>query len=427
MFLNFARYWKYLFFAIIIVVSFSAFLQTSMVRTDAPWRYLEALYFSITLFIIGGLDIGFPHGGSPFVLIVLWICYFVAPLLALGFVYQFVQEHIFSQISPVLRGHTIICGMGRNGELIYRLIREYFPKGHKVVIIEKSTENPYSELLEKDPDTWWLKSDFTKPPVMQKAKLRRANRVYITTNLDLANIDAAVAIQEMKDKPQKLSLYCHLGNLELHQNFCDTIFKERKFSDIKLFNGYECVTRRFYENWIISKGNLNPNGVIFAILGFGRFGQMLFSRLASDPNRSANDEVVIATMKPNSEVDKLNYEYRKDSFESNCRLHSPLYADIHNPTCWEELNQIASSSRKQLVILICRDNDIGNLNLAISMKLRGPLHLRQSTIFCRMYRHTAREINDILEKRITKNQTRDILLFPMQEELKESFRQELFN
>ncbi len=426
MFITFIRHWKYIFFFIIIITSCVAFLQTTMIGTDAPWRFLEALYFSISLFIIGGLDIGLPHGGSAFILILLWVCYLLAPLLTLGFVYHFIQEHILSQISPVLRGHTIICGLGRNGELIYSLIKEYFPKGHKVVIIEKNTNNPYSELLEKDPDTWWLKSDFTKPPILQKAKVHRANRVYISTNLDLANIDATVAIQEMRSKQQNQSVYCHLGNLELHQNFCDTIFKENKFASVKLFNGYQSVTRRFYKNWIIKKGNLNLNGTIFAILGFGRFGQMLFSFLASDPNRSAKDEIVIVAIKPNFELDKLNFKWASDSFHSNCKLHPPLYMDVHNPSCWEKLNHIASSLQKQMVILICRDNDIGNLNLAISMKLRGPHYLKRSTIFCRMYRHTAKEINTILEKRITQNQARDILLFPMQEELKEAFRQELF-
>jgi len=43
-----------------------------------------------------------------------------------------------------------------------------------------------------------------------------------------------------------------------------------------------------------------------------------------------------------------------------------------------------------------------------------------------MYSHTAREINQILEKRITKSQAKDIILFPLQEELKEAFRRELF-
>jgi len=52
--------------------------------------------------------------------------------------------------------------------------------------------------------------------------------------------------------------------------------------------------------------------------------------------------------------------------------------------------------------------------------------LKQATIFCRMYSHTAGEINEILERRITKSQSRDIVLFPLQEELKEAFRRELF-
>jgi len=78
-------------------------------------------------------------------------------------------------------------------------------------------------------------------------------------------------------------------------------------------------------------------------------------------------------------------------------------------------------------VFVCRDNDIDNLNLAVSMKLKGPAQLKNATIFCRVFTHTAKEINDILERRITENQSRDIVLFPMQQELKKAFKQELFS
>lgn len=142
---------------IVLIVSWVALLNTELIVSQTPWRYLEALYDSITLFVIGGIDIGFPRGNSRIAVNILWICYFLVPLLSASFIYQIVQERILSKLSPWLKGHTIICGLGRNGKLIYHLVKEYSPKRHKIVIIEKDSQNIFSEVLEKDPLTWWLK------------------------------------------------------------------------------------------------------------------------------------------------------------------------------------------------------------------------------------------------------------------------------
>lgn len=421
-----SKYWKHVLVAIVLIASWAALLNTETITSDPPWRYLEALYDSIILFVIGGIDIGFPHGNSRTAVIILWICYFLAPLLSASFIYQVVQEKIFSRLSPWLRGHTIICGIGRNGKLIYHLVKEYSPKRHKIVIIEKDIQNAFSEVLEKDPLTWWLKNDFTLLPVLQKAGVKKAKRVYITTNHDIANLNAMVEIQDIKNENDEFALHCHLGDLNLHANFGATLFKEDKFSSVHLFNGYHCVTRRLYHDWIINQNLLNPDGNIFAILGFGRFGQMLYNHLVSDEKRGTDDEIIIATLKANFELDRLQYSWALTQQNSNCKIHTPLYQDIHSPALWDKLARLSHQTNKQLMIFICRDNDIANLNLAISMKRDGPEEFKKSTIFCRMYSRTATDINEILERRITKTKSRDIILFPMEEELKEAFRGELF-
>jgi hypothetical protein len=347
-------------------------------------------------------------------------------LITASFVYQVVQEKILSRLSPFLRGHTIICGLGRNGKLIYHLVKAYSPKRHKIVLIEKNENNPYSELLAKDHSTWWIKNDFTRLPVLQKAKVDTARRIFITTNLDLENLNALVEILDIEKKSREMKLYCHLGDLTLHANFCATIFKEKKFSEVKLFNGYQSVTCRLYEDWIVKRNYLSSEGNIFIILGFGRFGQMLYSHLIADENRNPKDEIIIATLKSSFDLEKLQYKWSQNTRRAVCKIHAPLYMDVHSPALWDKAAKLVRSNRKSIIIFLCRDNDIANINLAISMKLNGPAKLKKATIFCRMYSQTAKEINEILERRITKSQASDILIFPIQEELKEAFRRELF-
>jgi len=43
-----------------------------------------------------------------------------------------------------------------------------------------------------------------------------------------------------------------------------------------------------------------------------------------------------------------------------------------------------------------------------------------------MYAETVGELNDMLDHRLTPNQTRDVILFPLQAELKRAFATEIF-
>ena len=422
------RFWKPILVLLVLLASWISFLNTEMLADQGISLYFRSLYYSITLFIVGALDIGFPYGGPKAALFSLWICYFLAPLLTISIVYQVIQEKIFSRILPLLKGHTIICGLGRNGKLIYHLVKQYSSKKHKIVLIEKDPNNPYSEILAKDRSTWWIKNDFTRLPVLQKARVHTANRIFLTTNLDLANLSAMVEILDVEKKADNFKLYCHLGDLNLHRNFGATIFKEQKFADVILFNGYQSITRRLYENWIVEKGLLDPGGNIFVILGFGRFGHMLYSHLIADKKRTEKDEIFIATIKTKSTFDLeiLRYRWSGKKQKESCKIHKPEFVDMNSPGLWDKLSKLDKLSAKQMFIFACSDNDIQNLNLAISMKLNGPERLKKATIFCRMYSHTAKEINEILERRITKSQAKDIVLFPLQDELKQAFRRELF-
>lgn len=422
------RFWKPVLIFIVLLASWISFLNTNMLSDQGISLYFRSLYYAITLFIVGALDIGFPYGGPKAALVTLWICYFLAPLLTISIVYQVIQEKFFSRLFPPLKGHTVICGLGRNGKLIYHLVKEYSPKRHKIVLIEKDANNPFSEVLAKDRATWWIRNDFTRLPVLNKARVHSASRVFLTTNLDLANLNAMVEILDIEEKSEAFKLYCHLGDLNLHKNFGATIFKEKKFASVILFNGYQSVTRQLYENWIVEKGLLNSSGNIFVILGFGRFGHMLYSHLIADNKRTSRDEIFIATIKTKSTFDLeiLHYKWSGKKQKEICKVHNPEFVDMNSPALWDKLSKLDKSSTKQIFIFACSDNDIQNLNLAISMKLNGPERLKKATIFCRMYMHTAQEINEILERRITKSQAKDIILFPLQDELKEAFRRELF-
>jgi len=421
------KYWKYSLFVLLVGTAGLSFLQTGMVSETGIARYFEAFYYSLSLFIIGGLDIGLPSGGSATTLTLLWICYFLAPLVTLSVVYQVIQEKVLSRFSPRFKNHSVVCGLGRNGKLIYDLIKEHESKNHRIVVIEKNENNPRSVYLHKSRTTWWLKDDFTLLPVLRRASVHKAKRVYITTNLDLTNLNALVMIQGMQNRRKDLKTFFHLGNLSLNDIWQQSFLKDPTYAGVKIFNGYQVVTRRLYRRWVLERNYLDSGGNILIILGYGQFGQMLFNHLANDKDRQTHDDIVVVTRRLNIDLKKRKFQWAQEHAAMGCFIHNPIEGDAHTSDMWEILARIIRDSRKNAILFLCRDNDMENLELAVNMKLGGQDELRRATIFCRLYSHTAREINDILEKSITPDQSRDIVIFPMQEELKEAFQEELFD
>jgi len=421
------RYWKSGLFILVIVVSYICFLFTDNLQSGVPAKYLEALYYSVSLFVFGGTDIGHPYGATKFVHFLLWICYFLAPLLTISFVYEIIQDRILNQLKMKWKNHIVICGFGRNGKLVYQLLRTKWARNQRIIVIENNLNNPYTELLTKDRKTWWLRSDFTKKMVLEDARIEDAKSVFITTNHDINNINAMFEIQEMENKNPDLKVFVHIGDLDLQKNMVETLSEEEKYKNVKLFNGYRAVTKLLYEEMIVEEKVLSEEGNIFLIMGFGRFGEMIFTHIMSDSHRTKQDTIYIVTLNHSNYLQRYKYKWGRLEFKGDCKIEDEIEGDMENPEIWYELaRKIGHHNKKRIIIFTCQDDDIANLNTAISLKISGPEQFRHSIIYCRMYSDTARALNKILERRITREIERDVILFPMRDELRKAFEHEIF-
>lgn len=421
------RYWKPVMVSLVFLLGCAAFLQSGMITGDPAHRMLKALYYALSLFILGGLDIGLPGAPSTAATIVLWFLYFLAPLLTAGFVYDFIQNKLLGRIPRRLKGHTILCGLGRNGHLIYELIRETLPKGHKVVVIEKNETNPYLAAVRKDPWAWLIQNDFSRLPVLASARLQKARRVIFSTNLDLDNLNALMELKSHGPAVPGQTIHCHLGDLEMLDNLQQTLFREEAYRGVHVFNGYQCATRQLYQ-MLKTDAFLGEQGTVFIFFGYGRFAHMLFSHISGEVRAGAADEVIIVTQRMAPEFDLQRLLPRSSQAEQArpCTIHPPLFLDMHQPDTWARIDQLLEGNTRPVLAFLCRDNDVANLDLAISIKLKGPVSLRKATIICRMYAETVSDLSEMLDHRLTLNQSRDVLLFPLQAELKRAFARDIF-
>ena len=420
-------YIRYFLILIIVFTSTVAFMGTSLVNGDTHWEiFFGSLYTSISLFLFGGLDAGFPAGEPLWTRVILYFNYFFAPFLTAGVSIKLIYSSVFKYRSPRFRGHDIVCGLGRNGALIFELLKK---TNNRIVLIEQDAANPLGAEISRNPKIWWIQQDFREKPVLEQAHLHAAKRVYLTTNHDLTNLNAMLEMKQMLvGKEQNVEFYCQIGDHDLEHNMEKVLLPEDLMGHVHFFNAYRMVTHRLYDNYLKKRNMLADGGNLFVLLGFGRFGQLMYYRLVKrDMERTGQDEIFVATHQKSPILDRLQYRWSNAKYPAHCKIHKPVYGDVCSPEVWDQVDKLAQECQKPLIVFIGMDNDIANINTAISMKLQGPETLKKATIICRIYSPAAKMLQDVLEKHLTPNLHQDVILFPMKKELQAALQDDLFS
>lgn len=414
--------WHLFFGGLAIVVAFIILLFYTPSGEELWIKILQSAYDAFSLILLEGNSFNFPQDTPRTILIILWICYFAAPLLTLTFIIRYFQERLTNRIPRNLKNHIIICGLGRNGKIIYDLAKKEFA-GKKIVIIEKNESNSYGDKLEKDSKTWWIKKDFREIPALEKAGIATAHKVYITTNDDLANITTLMNAVERASA--FCDINCHVGDVSLYTNIEKVIKKVEGFAKVKLFNGYQMATQNLFKNKVEAENYDTENGNVYVFFGFGRFGNMLYNYIIESKFDSNRDQIIIVTLNNLLLKDHRNYTWTgKDSLNSS-NLES-YFGDMNDVRIWDQISEKLAKDNRSISIFSCRDNDIANINFAISLMNNGPGKLKEGVVFCRTYSETPVKLQQILEQGITEENSKDVILLPVYKELKEAFGGRLF-
>ncbi|NLP09497.1 hypothetical protein GX408_03765 [bacterium] len=131
----------------------------------------------------------------------------------------------------------------------------------------------------------------------QSAQVDKAARIVFSTNQDLDNLQAGVELQSRRGTALLTPLFCHLGDLDMFDNFQQTLFREPAYSGVHVFNGHQSATKRLYQRWRCEQF-FAPEGPVFILFGFGRSARMLIMHILQDPACMSEDEILIVTNRP---------------------------------------------------------------------------------------------------------------------------------
>ncbi len=250
--------------------------------TDGQHNVGDEIYLTLQLFV---LESGFIDGPIN---TELQIARFLAPVAAAYAIVQTVLVVFSLQAQRfwlrLCGGHIVVCGLGRKG---VRLVEQLRGQGQRVVVIEPDEQNHELShcrglgamvLIGRADDPWTLR----------KAMVHRASTLISVVGDDGVNIETAVRAHDLNRTRTDGSLRCVIhvrdpdlqGILKQHAIFSrhDDPF------ELSLFNAFETASRVMLREPSVLAYQRDPSSASphVLVVGFGRMGEALTSRLIRD-------------------------------------------------------------------------------------------------------------------------------------------------
>jgi Trk K+ transport system NAD-binding subunit len=138
-------------------------------------------------------------------------------------------------------GHFIVCGLGRLGFGVVRLLKGRVP----IVVIDSAEHLHYADepTMMTEPVVPVLKGDMTVKWVLQDAGIDRAAAVLLLTPNDTANLEAAMLVHELNPVAQ---IVLRINNSRIARRL-DTVLREVLGNNLHIIDPFEHAAPQFVE------------------------------------------------------------------------------------------------------------------------------------------------------------------------------------
>ena len=325
--------------------------------------FLTKVYYSLGLFVVGGLDIGTPTGGPLIGRILLWSAYFGAPILTASAVIDTLARVLSPGHWQLRRisNHIVLMGGGGMTDSYLRVLRKHFPR-KRVVVVQERIEFVRRQELEQTYDVAIVIGDLTHDFMLKALRLAHASKVVLMGERDFHAYEAASKIlAQFPHLANNIVLRCH--NLRFMRTMNETDLARR----LVVFNAYHLAAEGLVRERLIThfRKTKAPDAVVIA--GFGRFGQSVLEELQSHAqdllsvvaliDQDAHRRVQVA-----EEQQKIGGAYRKEI----------LQGEISHPELWWRLEAVVDLDSAQPTVIFGTGDIEENLRAAIWLKQRHP-------------------------------------------------------
>ncbi|MCP3964307.1 MAG: hypothetical protein GY719_41295 [bacterium] len=327
-------------------------------REGVPDTGLPAkIYYTLGLFVFGGLDLGVPRGGPMWGRVMLWFAYFAAPAITTSALF----EGVMLVLRPAawrlrrMRGHVVIGGCGRLTLLYLQRLRASNPTV-PVVVVERRAENPQVQAVSERARIQVLYGDISSEAVLASLRLERAKSVVLLTGEDYANLDAASRICRIRPELATHTLV-HVSDIRLLRVLEQTDI----LTEVSKFNSYRSAARHLVDATLLPHFNLTENiPDVVVLAGFGRFGQTVLDELQQRAVGHFQTVVLIDLLAEHLSLvfeEQVGFvgDYRREVVE----------ADLQHPGTWQRAQELIGASDTQPVFVLGCGIDGVNIRTAL--------------------------------------------------------------
>ena len=328
---------------------------------------LTRAYYSMGLFVVGGLDIGMPAGGPLLGRVSLWVAYFGAPILTASAVIDTLIRVVTPQRWQLrrLNNHVVIVGTGELTISYLRVLRRHSPQ-LRVVVVDTSVEDIRARELEQAYDVTVVVGDITHDFLLRELRLGQALRVVLLGDDNFQGYEAA---SKILDRFPQLAerIILHGQNLRFLRAMAPTYVAR----SVTRFNAYHLAATGLVRDHLKIHFEKTGGRDVVVIAGFGLFGQTVLEELQSYAEHEI-DTVAVIDVDAERRMLIAEEQQRMGSFR---RRRIILQGDIAHPDVWHKLAESLDLSVGEPVVILGTGRNDENLRTALWIKQKYPASL----------------------------------------------------
>lgn len=352
-----------------LVVVFGAGLGAMLMGVDVTARpgladdgILVKLYSTLSLFVLGGTDLGTPVGGPELGRAMLWFAYFAAPAITT----TAVVEGVLRAVDPGrwrlrrLRDHVVIGGGGRLAMLYLDALRTRHPH-RRVVMVERKPDG-FAPAARDLYGAHIVTGDISSVAILDTVGIRHARRILLLTGDDFANLDAAAKIVGASPGIGE-RVVVHVADLRFKRLMASTNVSQ----ECEVFNIYQVAACHLVETELLPHFAATEFRDLLILAGFGRMGQTVLGELQRTAPESLAQVVLLDT----------DVEERASVFDEQVGFSGDYERDLINASVdqlrpWRELEQRYDFAGCSPVFVLATGDDSVNLRVALRLSNRYP-------------------------------------------------------
>lgn len=354
------------FFALIMGVSLTERpdVQSADILTKA--------YYSLGLFVMGGLDIGTPVDGPLVPRLMLWLSYFASPMLAASTII----EAVIKTISPYkwrfrrISNHILVVGIEELSITYIKQLRLVQPKIPILVICEEISPIR-EEDLKRRYNVRVITGDITRRYFLSKLFLNKAKKVLLLGDDNFQNYEAAHKILQMQPSLQgKIIIHCN--SIRFMRSMANSMVAQKCIN----FNAYQLAASALVHQHLISRFVETIPKEVVVIAGFGGFGQTILEELQNHAQQEIDTIAIIG-------VDaKRGIQVADEQLQlSNFNKREVFEGNISNPEVWQKLHAKVDMVNSKAIIILCTKSVEDNFRTSLWLKNKYP----ESMVIARSY------------------------------------------